>query len=356
MTPRPSRWLVRAGAVAALAGAVAAPWLVDPYTTSLLARTLVLGLVGVSVAILTGVAGLPTLGQTGPFAAGAYAGALVGLHVCPIGLVQVVTGAAAGALFAALTVPLVVHARGVVVLMITLAVGELTVTAASRWRSVTGGSDGLAGMPAVRPVWGMGVLDSDRERYLYTLVVVAALLAVVLIVLRTPAGLLLRACRDDEARMRASGHRVTGYLAVAVVATGALAGVAGALLVSVQQYVSPADFGFEVSALLLLGAVIGGVASVGGAIAGTALVIAVRDWLSGMLPGHAPLLLGGLFVVTAYLFPRGVVSFSAGAVALLRGGSRPGSARRVPDRSGADPAPGAPVPARVGPRGSGVGT
>lgn len=335
MTATLRRRLTRAIVVGVLALAVAAPWLTDPYTTSLLARTLVLGLVGVSVALLTGVAGLPTLGQTGPYAAGAYAGALVGLHVSPVGVVQVLTGAAAGALFAVLTVPLVVYARGVVVLMITLAIGELTVTAASRWRSVTGGTDGLAGMPAIQPVWGMGVLDSDRARYLYTLVVVSVVVAIVLMVLRSPAGLLLRASRDDEARMRASGHPVTGYLAAAFVAGGAVAGVAGSLLVTAQQYLSPADFGFDVSALLLLGVVIGGATSIGGAIAGTALVIAVRDWVSGQLPGHAPLVLGGLFVLTAYLFPRGVAGSAAGVAALFRSRaqsrSRPGDSG--PDRS-----------------------
>jgi branched-chain amino acid transport system permease protein len=57
----------------------------------------------------------------------------------------------------------------------------------------------------------------------------------------------------------------------------------------------------------------------GGAIAGTAVIIAVRDWLSGLLPGQAPILLGTLFVLTAYLLPRGLrgLSFS-GTVAVAR--------------------------------------
>jgi branched-chain amino acid transport system permease protein len=66
--------------------------------------------------------------------------------------------------------------------------------------------------------------------------------------------------------------------------------------------------------LLLLGVVIGGSGSVLGAFAGTALVFAARDWLSGLLPGQAPLLLGALFVATAYLLPNGV----AGAYAQWR--------------------------------------
>ncbi|MGK5741114.1 branched-chain amino acid ABC transporter permease [Micromonospora sp. URMC 103] len=295
--------LRRTVGIVVLAGLVVAPWLVDDYTVALLGRTLALGLVGVSVALLTGVAGLPTLGQTAPYAAGAYACAVVGGSVSDVGVVQLVVAAAAGAALAALTVPLVVSARGVVVLMITLAIGELTVTALGRWKSVTGGTDGLAGISPARPFWGLPVLATDRARYLYTLIVVAVAVGVLLLVLRSRLGLVLRAGRDDEARLRASGHRVAAHVAGAHIAAGALAGAAGSLLVVAQQYVSPADFGFETSALLLLGVVIGGTASVGGALVGAVLVIAARDWLLGVLPGQAPLVLGALFVVTVYLLP-----------------------------------------------------
>ncbi|MEJ3744667.1 branched-chain amino acid ABC transporter permease [Actinomycetes bacterium KLBMP 9797] len=293
------RWQVLVFSIAV--AAVAAPWFVDPYTTTTLARILVLGLVAVSVAMLTGVAGLPTLGQTAPFAAGAYAAATLALHTPAVGVVQVLAGAAAGAVFAVVTAPLVVYARGMVVLMITLAIGELVVTAASRWRSVTGGTDGLAGMSSPRPLWGLPVLDTDRARYLYALAVVAVVVAALVVALRGTAGRYLRGCRDDEARMRASGHRVTGYLAAGYVVAGLVAGVAGALLVTTQQYLSPADFGFDVAALLLLGVVIGGTGSVLGAIGGTAVVLAARDWLSGQLPGHGPVLLGALFIVASYV-------------------------------------------------------
>ncbi|MDG4757331.1 MULTISPECIES: branched-chain amino acid ABC transporter permease [unclassified Micromonospora] len=300
------RWARAAVAVLVLAGLVVAPWVVDDYTTAILARTLALALVGVSVALLTGVAGMPTLGQTAPYAAGAYASAVLGSRISDVGVVQVAVAAGAGAVLAALTVPLVVHARGVIILMITLAIGELVVTVLGRWRSVTGGTDGLAGIPAVRPFWGLPALATDQARYLYTLVVVATLVGAVLLLLRTRAGLLLRAGRDDETRLRASGHRVPLQVSGAHVAAGAIAGAAGSLLVVAQQYISPADFGFDTSALLLLGVVIGGTASVGGALVGAALVIAARDWLFGVLPGQAPLVLGALFVATVYLLPSGV--------------------------------------------------
>jgi branched-chain amino acid transport system permease protein len=298
--------------------AVTLPFLIDDYTASLLALALVLGLVAVSVALLTGVAGLPTLGQTAPFAAGAYTCAAVNLHAssgtAPIGAVSLLIGAAAGAALAALTAPLVMHARGVVVLMITLALGELAATTAGRWKSVTGGTDGLIGLTSVPALWGTPVLDTDKGRYWYALAVVVLMVGLTLLVLRTPAGALLRASRDHEGRMRASGHPVTAYLVAVVVLAGAIAGVAGSLLVTVQEYVSPADFGFDTAALLLLAVVIGGTESLGGAIAGTAVIIAVRDWLSGLLPGQAPILLGTLFVLTAYLLPRGLRGLSVSRI------------------------------------------
>ncbi|MET7808258.1 branched-chain amino acid ABC transporter permease [Micromonospora chersina] len=328
------RALRRGVAAAVVAALVLAPWTVDDYTVALLARTLALGLVAVSVALLTGVAGLPTLGQTAPYAAGAYASAVVGSRLSDVGLVHLIVAAAAGAALAAVTVPLVVSARGVVLLMITLAVGELAVTVVGRWRSVTGGTDGLAGVPAARPLWGTAVLATDRARYLYTLVVVAVLVGVVLLVLHTRVGLLLRAGRDDEARLRASGHRVPVHVAGVHVAAGAVAGAAGSLLVVAQQFVSPADFGFDTSALLLLGVVVGGTASVGGALVGAALVVAARDWLFGVLPGQAPLVLGLAFVAAVHLLPDG--------------GRRPPSRGRllpaVPSRR---PAPDRPTPTGV---------
>jgi branched-chain amino acid transport system permease protein len=318
-----------------LMAAATLPFLVDDYTASLLARALVLGLVAVSVALLTGVAGLPTLGQTAPFAAGAYACAVVNLHATsgspPIGAESLLIGALAGTALAAATAPLIIHARCVVVLMITLAVGELAATTAGRWKAVTGGTDGLIGLTSVPALWGTPVLDTDKARYWFALATVVVVLGLTVLALRTPAGALLRASRDHEGRMRASGHPVTAYLFAVVVLAGAIAGVAGSLLVTVQQYVSPADFGFDTSALLLLAVVIGGAESLGGAIAGTAVIIAVRDWLSGLLPGQAPILLGTLFVLTAYLLPRGLRGLSAARVRSVAGAlpQRLRTARRV---------------------------
>jgi branched-chain amino acid transport system permease protein len=296
---------------------VAAPWLFDGYTLYTGARVLGIGLLAVSVAILTGTAGLPTLGQVAPYAVGAYATGLLARAGLTVGPVQLLLAGLAAAGCSLLVGLAVVRTRGVVFLMVTLAVGELAVIVAEQWRAVTGGTDGLAGIPAAVPWPGGPALVADRDLYWYALAVSALVLGAAALVLRSPAGTLVRGCRDNEFRMRASGHRVTGYLLATYTGAGAVAGVGGSLLVTTQRYVSPADVGFQVSALVLLAVIIGGATSIWGALAAAGLVVAVRDWAAAGVPGHGPLLLGGLFVIAVFLLPQGVA------------GGLPGLARRL---------------------------
>ncbi|MFF0725249.1 branched-chain amino acid ABC transporter permease [Streptomyces sp. NPDC004134] len=329
------------------------PTMLDAYALSLAGYALALGLLAVSVTVVTGYAGLPTLGQTAPFAVGAYTTAKLAENDWTVGPVQVVISAAVAAAFCVVTGPAVIRARGTTVLMITVAVGELTAIAIGQWKSVTGGTDGLAGFPSTQAFWGGEPLFEELAIYQYAAVVVVCVVAVALVLLRSPAGKLLTGSREAEERMRASGHPVTRYLLLAYVGAGALAGAGGSLLIAVQSYVSPADVGFEIAALALLAAVIGGITSVIGALVGAGLIVYTRDWLAGSWPGHGPLLLGVLFVAAVYLLPRGLAGLVSGAprAAAADGDDDGGAGGRLPaprgpvDAEPQDP----PEPAEAGP-------
>ncbi|MFI1226800.1 MULTISPECIES: ABC transporter permease subunit [unclassified Streptomyces] len=333
--PGGTAWRQAAPLLVLLLVLIALPALLDAYSISLAGSALALGLLAVSVTILTGYAGLPTLGQTAPFAVGAYATANLADAGWTMGPVQIVLSALAAAVFAAVVGPAVIRARGTTVLMITLAIGELTGAVVNQLKSVTGGADGLVGFPATQALWGGEGMTEESELYTYALVVAVVAVALTLLVLRSPAGKLLTGTRGAEARMRASGHPVGRYLMVAHICAGALAGVGGSLMVTVQQYLSPADVGFEIAAFALLAVVIGGTTSVIGALLGAGLIIATRDWVAGSWPGHGPLLLGVLFVVTVYLLPRGLAG--------LRGGSSRGGPASEDSRTDGRP-PSAPPP------------
>lgn len=338
--PGGAAWRQAAPLLVLLVVLISLPALLDAYSISLAGSALALGLLAVSVTILTGYAGLPTLGQTAPFAVGAYATANLADAGWTVGPVQLVLSALAAAVFALVVGPAVIRARGTTVLMITLAIGELTGAVVNQLKSVTGGADGLVGFPATRALWGGEEMLEESQLYTYALVVAVVAVSVTLLVLRSPAGKLLTGTRGAEARMRASGHPVGRYLLVAHICAGALAGVGGSLMVTVQQYLAPADVGFEIAAFALLAVVIGGTTSVIGALLGAGLIVATRDWVAGSWPGHGPLLLGVLFVATVYLLPRGLAG--------LRGGSGGGSGPPSEAPVTGDPSPSAPAPDPAG--------
>ena len=310
------------GYALALAALLAVPWVIGPYAVATVSRILVFAVLAMSVNLLTGITGLPTLGQSAYFGVGAYTGALTAIHLTDLGPAQVVIAALAGAVAAALTGPVAVRARGVPFLMITLAIGEIAYSAAGRLDTITRGTDGLSGIPPVVAAPGLAPTVNEGLVYYYVLAVFLVLFAVIALLLRSPLGLTLRGLRDNEARLTAVGYHTTRYALAAYVIAGAIAGAAGSLWASAQRFVAPGDLGFEVAALALLAVIIGGVGSMWGACLGAAVVILTRDYIGGNLSGHGPLLLGVLFVLAVYLLPRGI----SGGVRQWR---RPGVKREV---------------------------
>jgi branched-chain amino acid transport system permease protein len=306
-----NRPLVRrlAGA-AVLVLLLALPWMINAYAISTATRILVFGLLAISVNLLTGVTGLPTLGQAAYFGVGAYTGAIVSTSISDVGVVQLVLAAAAATLAAAVTGPLAMRARGVAFLMITLAIGEIAYVAAGRLDPITKGTDGYAGIPAVVPLPGMPALVLDGLVYYYVLAVFLVLYAVVALVRRSSFGLALRGFRDNEARLRAIGYPSNLFAVSAYCFAGAVAGVAGSLWATAQQFVAPGDMGFSVAALALLAVVVGGVGSMWGTCVGAALVVLVQDYIGGIFAGYGTLLLGVLFVLAVYLIPNGVAGLT----------------------------------------------
>ncbi|MFB7058944.1 branched-chain amino acid ABC transporter permease [Streptomyces vinaceus] len=308
MSPAPAAVRGRSAAAAVVLVLVLAPFVLGPYAIGTLERILVFALLAVSVNLLTGLTGLPTLGQSAYFGVGAYTAAVVATRLTDVGLLQLLIAAAVSALVAVATGWLAVRARGVVFLMLTLAIGEIAYSAAVNWKSLTNGTDGVSGVPPVVPLPGMPALALDGLVYFYVLAVFLLLFAAVSRLGSTPFALALRGIRDNEPRMRAIGYPTRRYALTVYCGAGALAGAAGALWVSVQRFVSPGDAGFEIAALALLAVVIGGSGSLWGACAGAALVWLTRDYLGNLeaVAGRGPLLLGLLFVVAVYALPRGL--------------------------------------------------
>jgi branched-chain amino acid transport system permease protein len=279
--------------------AVAVPALLDRYLVTIAAIALIMALLAMSTQLLVGVAGLPAFGQPAYLGVGAYTAALIGNTGQTLAPLQLAAAATTGGLAAALTAPLLLRTRGTNFLLATFALQSLAATAAAQWTSVTGGDEGLHTAAVV--LWpGTSAVTNSAPLYWYVLAAFTICAVLLAALHRTRLMLALRGIAGHEARMTALGHRVTADLTAGYTIAGSVAGAAGALLVAVNRYVSPADLGFDVAALTLLAAAIGA-GSLAGAAAGAVLIVAVRDGIGITTDGHAPLLLGLLFLVTAYL-------------------------------------------------------
>ena len=314
----------RAGAAGAIAGVVAAlllafaPFALDPATLGTLGRIVYYALLAASLDLLVGITGLPSLAHAGYFAVGAYTAGLVAKDVSALAVVALPAAVIAAGTAAAITGLLTVRSRGIFFLMLTLAVGEIIFLLAESAQDVTGGSNGLYGIPVLEVVPGSDALSEPALRYWFVLAVFWLGFGVLWMISRSPFGLALRGIHANEDRMRALGYSPRRYKFAAFCVAGAVAGLAGALLATHQQLVTPADAAFGTAVVALVSVIIGGAGTLWGPCLGAAVVVIVRDEIGPSLGGHGPLLLGLVFVATVYLLPGGI----AGAAARLRGSPR----------------------------------
>ena len=276
------------------------------YTVVVLTSVLAYALMAMSINLVAGHAGLLTLAHGAYAGVGAYAAALVSRHLTNSGLIQLGMAVLAGAVVAAVTGWIAVRASKTYFLMLSLAIGELLHILATKWRSVTNGSDGLSAGAPFEFVSGQPV---NLAGYVYWSAFIVFLLfgGLVLLVVRSPFGSALRGIRDNEQRMRSLGYPTARYKYAVWIFSGAVAGAAGWILVAqLPRFIAPSQLSFHLAGLLLLAVVIGGLGSMWGACVGAALVLLMTNVVSQDLGGRGPLLLGALFVCAVYLLPRGL--------------------------------------------------
>jgi len=283
------------------------PWICDvlalDYYLGFVRRVLIMVLAVGSLNLLVGYGGMVALGHAGFIGVGAYS--LVALSEAGVSSAWVLwAGAAAGgALAAAATGAISLRTRGVYFIMITLAFAQMLYYLAVSLR-VFGGDDGfnLAG----RPLPGLG-LTLDHEPTFYWLVLAIATGAFLGLnhLLGSPFGQALCAVRDNESRMTALGYPVYRIRLQAFTLAGAVAGLAGGLMLTHNGFVSPTSMHWSQSAILVVMVVLGGLGRTWGAAVGVlvwmVLEESLRQWTEYW---HWPV--GALLIAIVLLAPRGL--------------------------------------------------
>jgi len=248
-----------------------------------------------------------SFGHAGFFGVGAYGAALALRHVSFSLGPALLAGVVAAALLAVVVGYFAVHSRGVYMAMLTFAFAQLLYEVAIKWVAVTGGSDGLPGIGRPRVGIGSTVLDLSDKRHMYWLVLAFVMLgyAAARRLVDSPFGRALVAVRESEERARAIGIDVTRHRRVALIFSGALAGLAGALFAIYQNFVSPELLFFALSGEVVVIALLGGLGTLYGSLVGAAIAIGLREVLSTYTDNWL-VFLGGLYVLCVMCFPEGL--------------------------------------------------
>ncbi|MBZ9647216.1 urea ABC transporter permease subunit UrtC [Sphingobium sp. 3R8] len=324
-----------------LALGLTVPFALSAYDLNLLARFMAMGILALGLVLIWGHGGILSLGQGVFFGLGGYAIALhMKLADLPSGEIpdfMVWSGrdglpfwwtpfsSPAFTIAAILIVPALVgalfswavfHRRvgGTYFALITQALALAFATLIISRQDVTGGFNGLTDFYSV---FGFGLSSPGTGSGLYW--VTLAVLCVAFVALRwllaSRFGILLRAARDGENRVRFLGYSPTPFKVVAFAIAAMLAGVGGALFTLHAGVVSPALIGVVPSIEMVVWVAIGGRYSLAGAIVGALLVNLARDAVSSAFPELWLYLMGALFIFVVTLLPRGLAGLVKGKAA-----------------------------------------
>jgi len=289
-----------------IALAVTTPF-AGPYPILLITQALVFAIIAMSLDLLLGYTGLPSLGQAAYLGVGAYLTAILasryGFGMDWTFWVVVPLGIFAGAATAAFFGLFAIRASGVYFLMITLALGMCVWGLAYRWNSLTGGDNGI-NLPG-RPEFGIQLADDVTFFYLVLGFFILSLAALHLVV-RSPFGRSLVGIRERELRMRVLGYNTWLHKYLAFVIAGGFGGLAGVLLAHLNGLVSPEDVILTTSVDVLLMVVLGGSGTLVGAAIGAGVVVFLREYLSTLVPWWQ-YVLGGVYVLTILYLPGGLM-------------------------------------------------
>jgi branched-chain amino acid transport system permease protein len=274
------------------------------YLTNLAIVVALHAMPAIGLSLLMGYTGQISIGHAALYGLGAYGSALLALR---LGVSPWLAIVGAAALVAAITWALgwvIFRLRGHHLAVATLALGIIVYVGFVEMRGVTGGPNGLSGIPPLR-LFSIP-LDSDFRFYPVAWAACLAGAWTASQLIGAPVGLTMRGIRESERASAALGTDVAALKRAILVVSAVFAAVAGGLYAHYIGFVSPQPFGVGFSIRLIVMVAVGGFASVWGALFGAAFVTLIGEPLQTL--GHFDVIAYGLvLVVVMVFFPQGVL-------------------------------------------------
>jgi branched-chain amino acid transport system permease protein len=268
---------------------------------------LIMILFALSLDLIVGYGGIVTLGHSAYFGFGAYVAGVLAVRFSGDPILGLAAAAVAAGLLGLATGAVILRTHALALLMLTLAITSIVFEIASKWTTVTGGSDGLHSVP-VKPILDTFKFDMfGKTAYLYCLAVAVLGWWLVRTIVHSPFGMALAGTRENDVRMHAIGAPVYRRRLIAYTISAALAGAAGALLTHTTQFVGLSVLTFELSGEVLVMLVLGGIRRIYGAFVGPVVFIVARDYLAKQSPEYWTLGIGLLLIFIVLFFRGGIL-------------------------------------------------
>jgi len=295
----------------------------NKFYVRLVNEIMIYGLLAMSLDVLLGYTGLLSFMHNAYLGLGAYATGLLLIHVCPQSLWLAILGGTLITMIIALPVGWVqVRTGGLAFALLTVAFGMMFYTVAWKWYDLTGGDDGLMGVPQPDiTLLGFKLASSGDSTaiYYFTLVVVLGLFLLTWRIIHSPLGAVLEAIRENEERAAFVGIDVRRYKLIGWMLACGLAGAAGSIYILYRGYTGPGVMGAFSGAGVLMMVLLGGMRSLWGPFIGAAIFIFMQDYISTMTEDWEFFV--GLVVVLLVLFmPGGLAGIPGQLKGKLGGG------------------------------------
>lgn len=289
---------------------------------------LIFGVFALSLHYLFGKAGVMSLGHAAFFGIGSYCMAIISggvggasgiptfnldpLYASELGLIAGVAVAGAVALLVGYFLIYAGLRReyfGIMMLAFTLICTKIVISLGK----ITGGDQGLTGVPPLTlKLFGVGyTFASNLSMYFLALGLAVITLLGLWLACRGNYGMILSAITNNEFRARTLGHNTNLHLLIAFVVSGMLAALAGGIYTACQGYVAWEFISLFLSFEVVVWLFVGGWQNILGPFVGTFVVMRLQQEISSISTTLWPLVLGGLFISSVYLFPDGLMALAA---------------------------------------------
>ncbi len=282
---------------------IAAWYMGNKFYLDFSARIVCLAIAAVSLNLILGFGGMVSFGHAAFVGIGAYAVGIPSYHGYESAWLHFPLAIGAAAMFALITGAIGLRTKGVYFIMITMAFAQMAYYFFLSLEEY-GGDDGMT-------LWSrsdFGFLNISDGLTFFLLCYALLVLCVYLVfrIVHSRFGMVLRGCNSNEIRMKALGYNTYAYRLTAYVISGAMCGLAGALIANLQDYITADTMTWTRSGELMFMVILGGAGSVFGPVFGAGVFLLLEEILSAYtIYWHLPF---GLLLILSVLFIKGGVN------------------------------------------------